>query len=274
MEKQDHIAQMKEMSAEFRRLAQEFNGKADKMDAAIREAESQAFRHSLDRILAAIADNDSLNGREVIFLVNRSAEMGAGYQSFFGQAATAASTLNSAARGVVDVPVSASAYGSGAPVRLKLDHVESLGAVINGTPASGALDLLPALKEMLAANTPDKTGGKPRHYVVIAPDRMTGGLDDAVGILEAAMKMNPGMTVDFLRCGPAAGGGLEDVMRLVSPVSPVQTPAIHAVETPACMAETISAVLKQRVASMPVPNPAPDGGAAQQPSPGAKPGTP
>lgn len=202
--------EQKPLSEKLRALRDEFNDLATRakntvahLDSAIAEAKSAEIRADLDRVLDQFiptVDKSALKGHDIVFLVNKSQDMGEGIFSPIGAALTTASSL-SAATGGHDAKVSALTWeGAGSTRGVNLSDFSRIEKAYEKS-RDNAQNLLPAVKEIMIGNTPDKQDDRQKHYIIVSPGKLSDDLDHSAQMIATAMQMNPRITFDFISFG-------------------------------------------------------------------------
>lgn len=257
----------KPLSAELRAIRDEYNDIAkrikdatSRLDRAIWEVEAKERRAELDKTLDEFVPHNygALKGHDVSFLINKSKDMGDGYNSRIGAAVDAAFKVHVAV-GCHDTKVGIALWDtSTSHLRIDADRLDKA----REKTANNAKDLLPVVKDIMISNTPDKQGDRQKHYVIISDGNVTDNPDFSVQMIETAMKMNPRVTFDFISFGP---GSINDLAAKVNAPTDAQKPGIYTVEKPEDLNATVMSVLAQRFAA-PAPAPKPEPVKVAQPA--------
>lgn len=204
---------------EFNDIAARAKAAASKLESAMWEAQSAELRAKMDKVLDQFiptVDKSSLKGHDIVFLINKSQDMGEGLLSPIGAAISVASSLSSATSGH-DTKVSALLWEGGAYTKgLSLTDFDRQDKAREKTN-SNTKDLLPAVKEIMVANTPDKQDDRKKHYIIISPGNITDNLDYSAQMMNTAMQMNPRVTFDFVSFGDGNGNVKDLVAKLTPP---------------------------------------------------------
>lgn len=200
---------------EFNDLATRAKAAAGKLESAMWEAQSSELRAKLDEVLHQFiptVDKSPLKGHDIVFLINKSEDMGEGFSSPIGAALSTASSL-AAATGGHDVKVSAILWEGGSTKSVYLGDADRMEKARDKTKST-AKDLLPAVKEIMVGNTPDKQDARTRHYIIISPGNLTDNLDHSAQMINTAMQLNPRLTFDFVSFGDGNGNVRDLVAKL------------------------------------------------------------
>lgn len=243
---------------EFNDLAAKSKAAAARLDTAIWEAQSAEMRADLDKVLdqfVPTVDKSSLKGRDIIFLINKSQDMGEGLASPIGAALGVASTLSSATSGH-DVKVGALLWEAGSYTKaVALNDYDRIDKAREKTKSNGK-DLLPAVREIMVSNTPDKQDGRQKHFIVVSTGSVTDNIDHSAEMINTAMKLNPRITFDFLSFGNGEGN-MKDLIAKLTPSSEAQAPANLMVRQPEDLNGIVMGLLKTRISHAPMPVNAP-----------------
>jgi hypothetical protein len=217
---------------EFNDLSAKAKAAAGKLDSLIMEAFSQENRAELDKVLHQFiptVDKSSLKGHDIIFLVNKSQEMGEGFFSPIGAAISTATSL-AAATGGHDVKVSGVIWEAGNYTKaLPLADADRAEKAREKSKTTNK-ELLPAVKEIMLGNTPDKQDERLKHYIVISPGSVTDNVDHSVQMINTALKMNPRVTFDFITVG-SGEGNIKDLVAKIEAPTDAQKPSLLIVPT-------------------------------------------
>jgi hypothetical protein len=204
---------------EFNDLATKAKAAAGKLESAMWEAQVSELRAKMDKVLDQFiptVDKSPLKGHDIVFLINKSQDMGQDLQSPIGSAISVASTLYSAVSGH-DTKVSALLWEGGAYTKaVALNDFDRQDKARDKTN-NNAKDLLPAMKEIMVANTPDKQDGRKKHFIIISPGTITDNLDHSAQMINTAMQLNPRITFDFITVGTAAGNVTDLIAKMTPP---------------------------------------------------------
>lgn len=249
--------ELKALRAEFNDLAERTKKTVAALDSAISKQLLKESRDAQDAEVVAFAvpgDLASVNGRDVTILINKSKDMGAGFDSTAGKAVDAAYKLHLAAGYPYDVTVSGGQYDNGTPKWLRLGDYERKEKALEKTE-SNQKDIVPALRDIMINNTPDRVKGRNNHYVIIGDGNFTDSTDTALQMIEATLLYNKKATFDFITVG--AGGN----------IAALQEKAIHSlgadrigftkVEKGDDIWGALTGALKKRVTASPYVAPAP-----------------
>jgi hypothetical protein len=213
---------------EFNDLAVRAKAAASRLDTAIWEAQANENRATLDKVLDQFiptVDKSVLKGRDIVFLINKSEAMGEGYQSPIGASLAVASEL-SAATGGHDAKVTGILWDAGYTKSVSLHDSDRLDKAREKSK-SAAKDLLPAVKEIMVSNTPDRQDGRRKHYIVLSAGTITDNIDHSAEMINTAMKMNPRLTFDFVSFGTGEGNVKDLVAKLTPPAGAQEVGNFH-----------------------------------------------
>ncbi|HYD19210.1 MAG TPA: hypothetical protein VEF76_12095 [Patescibacteria group bacterium] len=254
----------KKFSDELKALRAEFAEVAEKSKAAIAHLNSAIFKQELtelrqeqDKTVAAFAHNGSLESvgnRDVTVLVNKSKDMGHGLNSPLGQAIDAAAKLRFAAQGNYDLNVSVQTFEAGASKGVNISDYDRMDKAREKTEANSK-EIVPALREITVANTPDKDYVRNRHYVIITDGSVSDNTDAAARLIDATLRGNPKATFDFISVG-AGSGNVAEIVSKVQVSDESRRPVIHNVPSHEGIWTTFTNVLRGRIAQSPHAKPA------------------
>jgi len=219
----------------------------DKQISVIERAQAEERRKAAVGQIVPNGDEAALGNREITFLINNTKEGGHGPESQLGEAVIAAYRIYSLAKEAKakDVSVGVTFWGGRFTDGMKLD-TQFGSKAYNTNGASKNWDFLPAAKKVLQDNTPDALTDKAKNYVVIGDGSVSGGIDNAVAILEAAAKFNPKATFDFVVVN-AKDTEMDKLVNKWSEMASGQKPNIVKVGTPKEISGVVLKIIKARV---------------------------
>lgn len=246
------------LAAEFNDLAARSKAAAAKLQSAAFEAKSAEIRAELDKVLDQFiptVDKSALKGHDIVFLINKSQDMGAGFASPLGAAIEIARSLNSATGGH-DTAVSAGLWETGNNTKwVNLSDSDRMEKAREKSNSNGK-ELLSVTKDIMIGNTPDKQGERKKHYIVISAGSVSDNLDHSAQMLNTAMQMNPRVTVDFISFG-AGDGNIKDLAAKLTPPTEAQKSGVYNVAKPEDLHGAVMSVLTGRFAGVAPETPRP-----------------
>lgn len=261
----------KPLSSELRSLREQFTQLAEsskkaigQLDQAIFKAETAERRAANDAVLEEFTPGKktAIAGHDFSILVNKSQDMGAGYDSPIGATLSAVLKMTVAAGGY-DTVISAATWDAGAPKHLNLGRGDALDKARDKS-TTNQQDLLGTAKEIMIANTPDKPSARTKHYIVVSRGSVSDNVEHTVQMIETTLRMNPKATFDFINID-GAGGNIEKLVRLIDVPAGAKAPAVHDAKSAADIWPVLTAVVKNRLAETPAAE------AAAQALPASKP---
>lgn len=254
----------KKFSDELRALRAEFNDLAEKtkktlaaLDSAIWKQELKEIREGHDAVVTQFAVPgalESVNNRDVTILIAKSKDMGHGANSNLGQAIDAAAQLLRVTRGNYDLNVSGLTIEGASTRGLNLADSDRLDKAREKTETLEK-QLVPALREVMVANTPDKVGDRNKHYIIVTDGNATDSTEHAVQMIEATLLYNKKATFDFITVG--AGGNVGEIAQKTSHALAADRVSFHKVEKAEEIWGALAGALKNRIAASPYVKPAP-----------------
>lgn len=243
-------------SAELRALKDQFAAEAAKKAAEIsKQIEAAETAERLQKLEADFKrftpgdDKAILKGHDFEFLINRTRDMGAGGGSAIAGTFSAVRDIFMTVRTLEDkdMTVSAKLWGEKLGSVREIDLVETsqIASVSKGTK-SDEKDFSKAAQELVLGNMKE-TSDRKKHYVIVCDGNVASNVDHLAPIIEAATKINPRITIDFVVCNTAAGN-IEGLLNKWSEVSSVQKPNLVRVASAKEVAGTIMNVVKARIA--------------------------
>lgn len=254
-------AELKALRAEFAEVAERTKKAIAQLDSAIWKQEILELHQAQDKVVAEFTppgDVEAVRARDITLLINKSKDMGAGSKSPVGAAVDAASRLNLAVGKERDVVISAGLWDKGTPKWLRLGDYDRLDKALEKTEANDK-ELVPALRDIMIGNTPDKVTGRNKHYVIISEGSITDNIEHAVQMIEATLLYNKNATFDFISIGEGKGNLSEAALKTAhSTVS--DRISFQAVATADDVWGAVTGALKTRIAAAPYvkPEPAPE----------------
>ncbi len=204
---------------EFNDLAAKSKAAAGKLDLLITEAFAQENRTELNKVLDQFiptVDKSALKGHDIVFLINKSTDMGEGFFSPIGAAISTATSL-AAATGGHDVRVSGLLWEAGNSTKaLALGDSDRLEKAREKSKTTNK-ELLPAVREIMLNNTPDKQDGRQKHFIVVSTGSVTDNVEHSVEMINTALRMNPRITFDFVTVGTGEGNMQDLVSKIDAP---------------------------------------------------------
>ncbi|MBI3442137.1 MAG: hypothetical protein HY052_10125 [Proteobacteria bacterium] len=243
----------KSSSKELRTLRDEFSQSAKNtlngFEKMITEAEQAEKQRELDALLSRFLPENGraiLPGHDIVFLINKSKDMGGGMTSSLGVAMDTLYQISGAVKGVKDVTVSGRFWGKGPTSNIWMGSYDGIRNACDAT-GSNFKNFLPVAKETLVSNLPDLLTGRQTHYIVVCDGTITDSIENSASMLGAAAQFNPKATFDFIVIGAEKGNieGLAEKMQGAARFSRVTTAAE--------VADGIMTALKTRIAESPVP---------------------
>ncbi len=253
-------------SDKLRKLRESFEKAMEPMQNQIRElnnqisaAEHREYMEKCDAELRQLVPGDNntiLNKHKFIFLINNSSE-GGGHEfgSFLRSAVGAAwTTANRLGYANVDrKTVSATFWGIYGDLRLD-PRFEGKDYSVEGKPNHRFL--APA-KKILDTCTPDNLEGKKQNYVIICEGAVEDNIDHSVAVLQAAARLNPEATFDFIVCN-ASETAMDKLVRKFSETEDGMNANLVKVAKPSEIAPAVMASLKARMEGSVYTPPAPE----------------
>lgn len=190
-------------------------GLAD-LDGAIADAERLERQQRLDAALREFMpgeDKAVLKGHDFDFLLNNTKSMGHGPASPLGVAVAAAHKIYSTVAGTEGISVAAHFWGGKVGALMEMRLNKGPGAY-DTTPAE-AKDLFSAAKELLAVSASDSQ----KHYIIVCDGDIAGNIDHTGAVLEAAARINPKATFDFIVCSTTETTGVDTLVQRWSKVA-------------------------------------------------------
>ena len=237
--------------AEFNDLAARSKAAAARVQSAAYEAKSAEIRADLNKVLDQFiptVDKSALKGHDIVFLINKSEDMGEGYASPIGAAIEIARSLNSATNGH-DTAVSAGLWEAGNNTKwVNLNDFDRMEKAREKTKTNGK-EFLPVAKDIMIGNTPDKQTERKKHYIVVSTGSVSDNLDHTAQMLNTAMQMNPRVTVDFISFGTGEGN-IKDLAAKLTPPSDAQKSGVYNVAKPEDLHGAVMSVLTGRFAGL------------------------
>lgn len=261
--------ELKALRAEFAEVAEKSKAAVAHLNTAIFKQEMLELRQEQDKTVAKFAHHgvlESVGNRDVTVLVGKSKDTGHGLDSIVGQGIDAASKLRFAAHSNYDLSVSASTFEAGAAKSVNISDYDRMEKARAKTEAN-AKEIVPALRDIMIANTPDKEYTRNRHYVIISDGNTTDSIEAAAKLIEGTLRGNPKATFDFINVG-ADNGNINELAAKVNVADETQRPRIHTIAKADEVWGTFSDVLRERIAASPFVKPAP---VAPAPTPTAQP---
>jgi hypothetical protein len=216
------------LADEFNDLAARSKATAAKLQSAAYEAKSVEIRAELNKVLDEFiptVDKSALKGHDIVFLINKTEEMGDGFSSRIGAAIDVARSLNAATHGH-DTSVSAGLWESGSSTKwINLSDSDRMEKAREKSKSTGK-ELLPVAKDIMIGNTPDKQGERKKHYIVISTGSVSDNIDHTAQMLNTAMQMNSRVTVDFISFGTGEGN-IKDLAAKLTPPSDAQKSGVY-----------------------------------------------
>lgn len=250
--------ELKALRAEFNDLAERTKKTVARLDSAIFKQELLEIRQEHDAVVTEFAvpgDLQSVNNRDVTILINKSKDMGAGFNSPIGQALDAANKLHLVVNHAYDVNVSASTFDTGSTKGIRLGDYDRIEKAREKTE-SNQKDIVPALRDIMVSNTPDRVNNRAKHYIIIGDGNITDNMETALQMIEATLLYNKKATFDFIDVGGGAGNQAELVFKAAHSTASDRI-SFHKVEKAEDIWGAVSGVLKARVAALPFVKPAP-----------------
>jgi len=244
-------AELKALRAEFAEVAERSKKALAQLDTAIFKAEMTELTERNNKVLDEFVlpgNRASLDGHDVVILINKSKDMGAGYDSNIGAAINAAGKMIGATQGR-DATISAALYDTGSIRGIRFES-DRLDKAREKTEANNK-DLLVAVKDIMVANTPDKVSARHKHYVIISDGNLSGNEEATVQMIETTLRHNPKVTFDFINIGE--GGNIAGLMGMVHAAAPAAAPAVHVAADKEGIWQALTSVVKGRLARTQAP---------------------
>lgn len=261
--------ELKALRAEFAEVAEKSKAAVAHLNTAIIKQELLEMRQEQDKTVAKFAHHgvlESVGNRDVMVLVGKSKDTGHGLDSIVGQGIDAAAKLRFAAQGNYDLSVSASTFEAGAAKSVNISDYDRMEKARAKTEAN-AKEIVPALRDIMIANTPDKEYTRNRHYVIISDGNTTDSIEAAAKLIEGTLRGNPKATFDFINVG-ADNGNIVELVAKVNVADEAQRPRIHDIAKVGDVWGTFINVLHERISETPFMKSAP---VAPAPTPTAQP---
>ncbi|MEZ0223493.1 MAG: hypothetical protein ACAH83_02985 [Alphaproteobacteria bacterium] len=239
------------LADEFNDLAARSKATAAKLQSAAFEAKSQEIRAELNKVLDEFiptVNKSALKGHDIVFLINKTEEMGDGFSSPIGAAIDIARSLNAATNGH-DTGVSAGLWETGSNTKwVNLGDSDRMEKAREKTKSTGK-EFLPVAKDIMIGNTPDKQGERKKHYVVISTGSVSDNIDHTAQMLNTAMQMNARVTVDFISFGTGEGN-IKDLAAKLTPPSDAQKSSVYNIAKHEDLHGTVMSLLTSRFAGV------------------------
>ena len=194
-------------------------------------------------------DIEAVRSRDITLLINKSKDMGEGRKSTVGAAVDVASRLHLVLGKERDVTLSAGLWEKGAPKWLRLGDYDRIAKALEKTEANDK-EIVPALRDVMVANTPDKVSDRNKHYVIVSEGNATDNLEHAMQMIEATLLYNKHVTFDFVTVGEG-GGNLSQLAAKVSDSTVAARVGFHTAKTQDDVWGTVTGILKDRISASP-----------------------
>ncbi len=241
-------AELKALRAEFAEVAERSKKALSQLDTAIFKAEMSELKDANNKVLDEFTlpgNRSSIAGHDVVILINKSKDMGEGYNSPIGAAIAAAGKMSAAASGN-DGIVSAALYDTGTANHLRLNDSDRTDKARAKTEKNDK-NLFGVVREIMIANTSDKPAARTKHYVIVSDGNATDNLEATAQLIETTLRHNPKVTFDFINIGTNAGN-IPTLAGLVNAAAPALAPAVHHAEKADDIWGVLTAVVKARLA--------------------------
>lgn len=245
-------SELKALRDEFKEVAERTKQAIAKLDSAIWKQEILELHQANDKVVSEFAppgDIEAVRARDITLLINKSKDMGDGRKSSVGAAVDVANRLHLVLGKDRDVTLSASLWEKGAPKGLRLGDYDRIDKALEKTEANDK-DIVPALRDIMVANTPDKVTDRNKHYVIISDGNATDNLEHAMQMIEATLLYNKHVTFDFVTVGEAQGN-LSQLAAKVSDSTVAARVGFHTAKTQDDVWGTVTGVLKDRISASP-----------------------
>ncbi len=246
-EQQPLSAQLKALRAEFAEVADRSKKALAQMDTAIFKADMAELKEANNKVLDQFTvpgNRASIAGHDIVILINKSKDMGDGYNSPISAAIEAAAKMSAAANGN-DGVVTAALYDAGTANHLRLTDSDRTDKARAKTDKNDK-NLFGITREIMIANTSDKPAARTKHYVIISDGNATDSLEATAQLIETTLRHNPKVTFDFINIGTAAGN-IPTLAGMVNAAAPALAPAVHHVEKSEDLWSALTAVVKTRL---------------------------
>lgn len=238
-------AELKALRAEFAEVADRSKKAVAQLDTAIFKAEMAELAERNGKVVDEFAlpgNRASLDGHDITILINKSKDMGAGFDSNIGAAINATGKMIGAVQGR-DTVISAALFDTGSARSLRFD-ADRLDKAREKTEANNK-DLLVAVKDIMVANTPDKVTARHKHYVIITDGSLSANEEATVQMMETTLRHNPKVTFDFINIGE--GGNIANLVGMIHTAASATVPAVHQIADKESIWQTLTGVVKGRL---------------------------
>ncbi len=252
-------------SEKLRKLRESFEKAMQPMQDQIRElnnqisaAEHREHQEKCDAQLRELVpgdDNTILNKHKFIFLINNSSEGGGHEEGSFLRSAVGAAWTTANRLGYANVDrktVSATFWGVYGDLRLD-PRFDGRDYSDEGKPNH---KFLTPAKKILDTCTPDSVDGKKQNYIVLCEGAVEDNIDHSVAVLQAAARLNPKATFDFIVCN-AAETAMDKLVQKFTATEDGKNANLIKVAKPEEIAPAVMAALKARMEDKVYTPPAP-----------------
>lgn len=245
------LEELRELRSYFAAEAAKASQKLHDVDQLIAEAEKAQQAAAREAAVKAYLPGDDkavLNGHDFVFLVNNTKDAGHGPESLLGASVAPAYNFRStlASAGLSSTTVKTLFWG-GKTVGNSMDLDSKFGAAAYSTSGTVSHKILPLAKHILNASVPDKKTERPVHYVIMSDGTLDDDVATTASILDAASRMNPNATFDFIVCNARGATAVERLVNTWNDLGGAKKANAVRVYTPTQLDEAVKGVIKARL---------------------------